>query len=143
MNPNPCLFFNVCQLHGTNVKLFLIFIVRHTGEKSNVEALGETLNSNSADLNSQKFKRLSLKDKSPMNSSDGEGEISDAPGLLVFEYLEHEQPYSRRPLTDKANLVPEIRFYWLKAYFLFPELIFVLHPFLPDRYRVLKLNFQN
>ncbi|KAL8094490.1 hypothetical protein AgCh_036135 [Apium graveolens] len=82
--------------------------IKRTCEKSNVESLKETISGSSTDLNSQKLKKLSLKDKFPMNTSGGEGEISDVPGLLVFEYLEHEQPYSRRPLTDKASLVPDI-----------------------------------
>lgn len=101
-------FLSVYQLHVTYVEIFLVFVVRRTCEKSNVESLKETISGSSTDLNSQKLKRLSLKDTSPMNTSGGEGEISDAPGMLVFEYLEHEQPYSRRPLSDKASLVPEI-----------------------------------
>uniref|UniRef100_A0A162A482 Uncharacterized protein n=1 Tax=Daucus carota subsp. sativus TaxID=79200 RepID=A0A162A482_DAUCS len=58
---------------------------------------------NAVNLSSQKMKSLSLRDKYPVNSSGEEGGNSNSPGLLVFEYLEYEQPYSRKPLTDKAN----------------------------------------
>ncbi|KAK1354316.1 Scarecrow-like protein 7 [Heracleum sosnowskyi] len=89
--------------------------IKHPCEKSNVESLKVTISGSSTDLNSQKLKRLSLKDKSPMNTSGGEGEITAAPGLLVFEYLEHEQPYSRRPLTDKISSL-EAQFTELSSY---------------------------
>ncbi|XP_074349386.1 uncharacterized protein LOC141689106 [Apium graveolens] len=89
--------------------------IKRTCEKSNVESLKETISGSSTDLNSQKLKKLSLKDKFPMNTSGGEGEISDVPGLLVFEYLEHEQPYSRRPLTDKISSL-EAQFTELSSY---------------------------
>ncbi|XP_017249424.1 uncharacterized protein LOC108220229 isoform X2 [Daucus carota subsp. sativus] len=56
---------------------------------------------NAVNLSSQKMKSLSLRDKYPVNSSGEEGGNSNSPGLLVFEYLEYEQPYSRKPLTDK------------------------------------------
>ncbi|KAL8149130.1 uncharacterized protein LOC141708592 [Apium graveolens] len=92
---------------------------RHLGEKNDAETLRETKSSdceadrrkgvaegthqNAVNSNSQRLKSLSLRDKYPMNSSGDEGESSNFPGLLVFEYLEHEQPYSRKPLTDKIS----------------------------------------
>ncbi|KAK6941037.1 Protein of unknown function DUF789 [Dillenia turbinata] len=45
-------------------------------------------------LNTQ-MNRLSLRN---------EAEKSDSPGMLIFEYLERELPWSRRPLSDKAKL---------------------------------------
>ncbi|KAI8561758.1 hypothetical protein RHMOL_Rhmol04G0366400 [Rhododendron molle] len=41
----------------------------------------------------QSFNRLSV----------DEGEISDPPGLLLFEYFESAPPFSREPLADKAS----------------------------------------
>lgn len=92
---------------------------RHPGEKNDAQTLRETNSSNyeadrrkrvaegthqnAVNLNSQKLKSLSLRDKYPINSSGDEGESSNFPGLPVFEYLEHEQPYSRKPLTDKIS----------------------------------------
>ncbi|CAN4093023.1 unnamed protein product [Withania somnifera] len=48
-----------------------------------------------------------------MGSSSDEAEISKSLGLLMFEYLEHEQPHHRRPLADKmavlASHFPELK----------------------------------
>lgn len=41
----------------------------------------------------QSFNRLSV----------DEGDISDPPGLLLFEYFESAPPFSREPLADKAS----------------------------------------
>ncbi|KAF5941626.1 hypothetical protein HYC85_019268 [Camellia sinensis] len=38
-----------------------------------------------------------------MGSTVDEGEIRNPPGLLVFEYLEHNPPFNREPLADKAS----------------------------------------
>lgn len=92
---------------------------RQLGEKNDAETLRETNSSdceadrrkrvaegthqNAVNSNSHRLKSLSLRDKYPMNSSGDEGESSNFPGLLVFEYLEHDQPYSRKPLTDKIS----------------------------------------
>ncbi|XWS76607.1 hypothetical protein CRYUN_Cryun01aG0191300 [Craigia yunnanensis] len=50
-----------------------------------------------------------------MSSSSDEVEIGKSPGLLVFEYLEQEQPHHRKPLYDKisslASQFQEIRMY--------------------------------
>lgn len=39
-----------------------------------------------------------------MGSSSDESEICDPPGHLIFEYLEHDAPFSREPLADKVSL---------------------------------------
>lgn len=89
---------------------------------------------NAVNLNSQKMKSLSLRDKYPVNSSGEEGGNSNSPGLLVFEYLEYEQPYSRKPLTDKASLVLEQRMFLMVAKFPLQETKFVMYPpLLPNR----------
>lgn len=46
--------------------------------------------------------RLSLSSTPLTGSSGDENGISSNPGVLVFEYLERNQPYSREPLADKA-----------------------------------------
>ncbi|KAJ8444954.1 hypothetical protein Cgig2_029148 [Carnegiea gigantea] len=51
----------------------------------------------------QEMKGLSLQSKPSNGSSSSEGESSSFPGVLVFEYLEHDAPYSREPLADKAS----------------------------------------
>ncbi|KAM7495827.1 hypothetical protein LguiA_020241 [Lonicera macranthoides] len=69
---------------------------------------------NLANSNSQQLNRVSLRDKSLASSSSDEAEISrTSPGVLMFEYLEHEQPHNRQPLTDKVSVLaskfPELR----------------------------------
>ncbi|XP_057964293.1 uncharacterized protein LOC131155279 isoform X2 [Malania oleifera] len=70
---------------------------------------------NLVSLNSQRFNRLSLRDKPIVSSSSDEVEVCNSPGLLIFEYLEQEQPHHRKPLTDKISVLasqfPEIRMY--------------------------------
>ncbi|THG04986.1 hypothetical protein TEA_018987 [Camellia sinensis var. sinensis] len=58
---------------------------------------------NLMNLNSHRMYRLSLRDKSLVSSSSDEAEICNSPGMLIFEYLEQEQPHNRKPLTDKAS----------------------------------------
>ncbi|KAG5567787.1 hypothetical protein RHGRI_003088 [Rhododendron griersonianum] len=99
--------------------------IRRPGEESDVESSRETSSAGSSDceaerraksvvdgscshqklvnLNSQRMNGLSLREKSVMSSSSDEAEMSSSPGTLLFEFLEHEQPYNRRPLTDKAS----------------------------------------
>lgn len=104
---------------------FVYKSTRRPGEESDVESSRETSSAGSSDceaerraksvvdgscshqklvnLNSQRMNRLSLREKSVMSSSSDEAEMSSSPGTLLFEFLEHEQPYNRRPLTDKAS----------------------------------------
>lgn len=58
---------------------------------------------NTADENIQKLYRLSLRNKLLMGSSSDESEICSPHGKLVFEYLEHDTPFSREPFADKAS----------------------------------------
>lgn len=58
-----------------------------------------------------------------------EGESGNLQGDLLFEYLEHDPPYGREPLTDKASSV--LLLYHLekeKSDVLFPSTI--LHMYL-------------
>ncbi|XP_075100496.1 uncharacterized protein LOC107803940 [Nicotiana tabacum] len=55
--------------------------------------------------NAQQLNRLSLRDKSVTGSSSDEAEISNSLGVLLFEYLEQEQPHHRRPLADKIAVL--------------------------------------
>ncbi|KAM2348805.1 hypothetical protein ACFX1X_012392 [Malus domestica] len=53
----------------------------------------------------------------PLNgsSSDESGEACNPPGQLIFQYMEHDQPFGREPLADKisflASQFPELRTY--------------------------------
>ena len=53
-----------------------------------------------------------------MGSTVEEDETSNPPGLLVFEYLEQDPPYTREPLADKAShLFPKrLAFFSLNAF---------------------------
>ncbi|XP_059625627.1 uncharacterized protein LOC132268799 [Cornus florida] len=102
--------------------------LRRPGEESDAESSRETSSGGSSDcadgsgsqnilvnMNSQRIDTLSLREKSVMNSSSDEAEICNSPGSLLFEYLEHEQPHNRKPLTDKVSVLasqnPELRAY--------------------------------
>lgn len=97
---------------------------RRSGEKGNAESSRGTSSAGSSDheadgrtncatdvawnrqniVNLNSLNSLSLREKSLTSSSGNEGEQpSNSSGLLVFEYLEREQPYFRKPLTDKAS----------------------------------------
>lgn len=48
------------------------------------------------DLNLQRLSRLSV------GASAG-ADVASSPGQPIFQFLEHELPYNRRPLTDKVR----------------------------------------
>lgn len=92
---------------------------RRPGEESDSESSRETSSAGSSDReadkrskspvdgcrphqNAQQLNRLST-DKFVKSSSSDEAEISNWPGLLLFEYLEQEQPHLRKPLSDKVD----------------------------------------
>ncbi|KAI3449435.1 hypothetical protein Pfo_006100 [Paulownia fortunei] len=56
-------------------------------------------------LNMQRLSRLSLGDKSVINSASSEADIANSPGPPLFQFMEYEQPYNRRPLSDKISLL--------------------------------------
>lgn len=58
------------------------------------------------DANMQGLKRISLRNKTFAGSSSDESENCSPPGQLVFEYFEHDPPFSREPLADKASSLP-------------------------------------
>lgn len=47
---------------------------------------------------------LNLQQLSRFPRGDGVSSEADAPRSPLFQFLEHEQPYNRRPLSDKVNL---------------------------------------
>lgn len=49
------------------------------------------------------MERVSLRSKSFAGSSSDENKNCNPLGQLVFEYFEHEIPYNREPLADKAR----------------------------------------
>ncbi|CAI9767840.1 unnamed protein product [Fraxinus pennsylvanica] len=111
--------------------------LRRPGEESDAESSMETSSASSSDCeadrrsksivdgsrnlqnlmnsNSQRLNKLVLRDKSVISSSSDEAEIPNSSGLLLFEYLEQEQPHNRRPLTDKISVLasqfPELKKY--------------------------------
>ena len=111
----------------------LLYAIRRPGEESEAESSRETSSAGSSDceaerrakgvadgawnqhnpmnLNSQRMNRLSLREKSCMSSSSDESEAYNSSGVLVFEYLEQEQPHMRKPLADKANPISWRLFY--------------------------------
>jgi len=48
------------------------------------------------------LERVSLSKPSTGSPSE-ETESSNPPGQLIFQYFEHETPYNREPLADKAR----------------------------------------
>ncbi|CAI9778468.1 unnamed protein product [Fraxinus pennsylvanica] len=96
--------------------------LRRPGEESDSESSRETSSAGSSDReadkrsksivdvrrphqNAQQPNRLSARDKFVKSSSSDEAEISNWPGLLLFEYLEQEQPHLRKPLIDKISIL--------------------------------------
>lgn len=67
---------------------------------------------NLTDANTQSLNRLTLRN-TPLSS--GKTEIPNPPGLLTFEYLERDPPFSREPLADKISILAS-RFPELKTY---------------------------
>ncbi|XVF66167.1 hypothetical protein PTKIN_Ptkin10aG0013600 [Pterospermum kingtungense] len=68
-----------------------------------------------ADANVQHLTRLSLRNRPFGGSSSDESDICNPPGQLIFEYLEHDQPFSREPLADKISVLAS-RFPALRTY---------------------------
>ncbi|XP_038722913.1 uncharacterized protein LOC120014877 isoform X2 [Tripterygium wilfordii] len=70
---------------------------------------------NSVDTNIQSLSRLSPRNKASKDSSSDECETSKPQGRLMFEYLEHDPPFTREPLADKISALafqfPELRTY--------------------------------
>ncbi|GMJ08384.1 hypothetical protein like AT4G16100 [Hibiscus trionum] len=111
---------------------------RMPGEKSDTESYRETSSDSSdsdyriatrannidpgswnqlevADLNIQRLTTLSLRNTPFEGSSSDESDTCNTPGQLIFEYLEHDQPFSREPLADKISVLasqfPALRTY--------------------------------
>lgn len=76
-----------------------------TGAERRINAFvhGTWSQQNIADANIENFSGLSLRNKPFVGSSSEESEICNPPGQLIFEYLEHDPPFSREPLADKAS----------------------------------------
>ncbi|KAK2965217.1 hypothetical protein RJ640_019972 [Escallonia rubra] len=110
---------------------------RRPGEESDAESSRETSSGGSSDgeadrrtkgtldgswsrqnlvnSSSQRLNRLSLREKSLTSTRSDEAEMGSSPGLLMFEYLEQEQPYNRKPLSDKVSILasqfPDLKMY--------------------------------
>lgn len=131
--------------------LYFIFFhplcVRRPGEESDAESSRESSSDGSADygaeqgansvargpwshqkltdVNTQNMNRLSLRNKPLMGSPGGEGEVSNPPSILVFQYLEQDSPYGREPLADKVSAIFTWRFCITFANI---SIIITLHP---------------
>ncbi|KAM7485025.1 hypothetical protein LguiA_001034 [Lonicera macranthoides] len=70
---------------------------------------------NLVNATTQNFNRLSVRNNFVTGPAVDESEISNPPGLLIFEYFEHDLPYSREPLANKISVLasqfPELRTY--------------------------------
>ncbi|CAL8991289.1 unnamed protein product [Prunus brigantina] len=111
--------------------------IRRPGDESDAESSRETSSDGSSDygtergLNGAPYSALSWQNVADVNghgwnralprnkpfngsSSDESGEVCNPPGQLIFQYMEHDQPFGREPLADKAILAsqfPELRTY--------------------------------
>ncbi|GAB4843061.1 hypothetical protein Ancab_013040 [Ancistrocladus abbreviatus] len=83
--------------------------IRRPGEESDADSTRETSSDGSSDNETE------LRNKTFNGSSSDDGEFCSSSGVLVFEYLERDPPYSREPLADKISLLasqfPEIKTY--------------------------------
>ncbi|XP_047312943.1 uncharacterized protein LOC124916255 [Impatiens glandulifera] len=80
--------------------------------KSDVESSRDTSRAGNSDREADRQNAMNMNCE-PMNSlSLRETDICSSPGTLLYEYLEREQPYNRRPLADKisslASQFPEL-----------------------------------
>lgn len=73
---------------------------RLSSSAGSIDCVGGRTAKSVQDLNLQRLSRLSMGDKSALSSA----ETANSPGVPLFQFLEHEQPYNRRPLTDKVWL---------------------------------------
>ncbi|MBA0600139.1 hypothetical protein Gorai_006337, partial [Gossypium raimondii] len=69
--------------------------------RANSVVQGDRSQLNIGDQNIQRLTTLSLNNRSFRGSSSDESDSSNPPSQLNFEYLEHDQPFSREPLVDK------------------------------------------
>lgn len=63
---------------------------------------GTSRQQNYTDVVAEGLRGLSLTSIPLRGLSGDENGVNNHPGVLVFEYLERNQPYSREPLADKA-----------------------------------------
>ncbi|PQQ16593.1 uncharacterized protein Pyn_26458 [Prunus yedoensis var. nudiflora] len=112
--------------------------IRRPGDESDAESSRETSSDGSSDygtergLNGAPYSALSWQNVTDVNahgwnralprnkpfngsSSDESGEVCNPPGQLIFQYMEHDQPFGREPLADKISVLasqfPELRTY--------------------------------
>ncbi|ONI28152.1 hypothetical protein PRUPE_1G126800 [Prunus persica] len=112
--------------------------IRRPGDESDAESSRETSSDGSSDygtergLNGAPYSALSWQNVADVNghgwnralprnkpfngsSSDESGEVCNPPGQLIFQYMEHDQPFGREPLADKISVLasqfPELRTY--------------------------------
>ncbi|KAH1046320.1 hypothetical protein J1N35_037104 [Gossypium stocksii] len=74
------------------------------GRRANSVVQGARSQLNIGDQNIQRLTTLSPSNRSFRGSSSDESDRGHPPGQLNFEYLEHDQPFSREPLVDKIPL---------------------------------------
>ncbi|KAK6161047.1 hypothetical protein DH2020_004428 [Rehmannia glutinosa] len=94
---------------------------RRPGEESDANSSRETSSDgdseNGTDRGANNNRgRLAGRNNPYVESSVGGGDISNPPGLLIFEYFERELPFHREPLADKQMSILASRFPELKTY---------------------------
>ncbi|KAL0371492.1 UNVERIFIED_CONTAM: hypothetical protein Sangu_0467300 [Sesamum angustifolium] len=80
-------------------------LYRLTSSASSSDSEGDRRAKSILNSNMQRPDRISLGDKSVISSASSEADHANSPGLPLFQFLEHEQPYNRRPLADKISLL--------------------------------------
>ncbi|KAI4301456.1 hypothetical protein L6164_034734 [Bauhinia variegata] len=65
-----------------------------------------SISHNLMNANAQRLNRLTLRDRSPVRSTD-ETEVCNSPGLLAYEFFELDPPHVRKPFHDKVNELAE------------------------------------
>lgn len=107
-----------------------------TGRRANNVVQGAWSQLEIADTNVQRLMRLSLRNKPSGGSSSDESDMCNPPGQLIFEYLEHDQPFSREPLADKVSPSSSVRLAFATSCVLTSNIAFC-------RFQFLHLNFQH
>ncbi|GFP85119.1 hypothetical protein PHJA_000655700 [Phtheirospermum japonicum] len=86
---------------------------RRPGEESDANSSRET--SSDGESESGTGRRANNARSHGYSRHAGSGDISNPPGLLIFEYFERELPFHREPLADKMSVLAS-RFPELKTY---------------------------
>ncbi|XP_047319075.1 uncharacterized protein LOC124922385 [Impatiens glandulifera] len=76
---------------------------RRPGEESDADSSRETSSDGSSEYMQGGYNQITRVNGG--GSPGNEGDTTSPPGLLIFEYLEHDLPYGREPLADKIEIL--------------------------------------